>query len=76
MNIRVEKACGIDVHKSFLVATILTCDASKETKEFNTGLEDLINLREWLMERHCQRVAIESTGSLLDSCLYMSRRKS
>jgi len=62
MNIRVEKACGIDVHKSFLVATILTCDAAKETKEFNTGLEDLINLRDWLMERHCQRVAIESTG--------------
>jgi len=62
MNIRVEKACGIDVHKSFLVATILTCDGAKETKEFNTGLEDLINLREWLMERHCQRVAIESTG--------------
>ncbi len=62
MNIRVEKACGIDVHKSFLVATILTCDAAKETKEFNTGLEDLIELREWLMERHCQRVAIESTG--------------
>jgi len=58
----VEKACGIDVHKSFLVATILTCDAAKETKEFNTGLEDLINLRDWLMERHCQRVAIESTG--------------
>ncbi len=25
MNVRVEKACGIDVHKSFLVATILTC---------------------------------------------------
>jgi len=62
MNIRVEKACGIDVHKSFLVATILTCDAAKETKEFNTGLEDLINLRDWLMEKHCQRVAIESTG--------------
>ncbi len=62
MNIRVEKACGIDVHKSFLVATILTYDAAKETKEFNTGLEDLINLRDWLMERHCQRVAIESTG--------------
>jgi len=62
MNIRVEKACGIDVHKSFLVATILTCDAAKETKEFNTGLEDLIKLRDWLMEKHCQRVAIESTG--------------
>ncbi len=62
MNVRVEKACGIDVHKSFLVATILTCEGVKETKEFNTGLEDLINLRDWIMERRCQRVAIESTG--------------
>jgi transposase len=62
MNVRVEKACGIDVHKSFLVATILTCDGAKETKEFNTGLEDLINLRDWILERHCQRVAVESTG--------------
>ena len=62
MNVRVERACGIDVHKSFLVATMLTCEGVKETKEFNTGLEDLINLREWIMERHCQRVAVESTG--------------
>ncbi len=62
MNVRVEKACGIDVHKSFLVATILTCAGAKETKEFDTGLEDLINLRDWLMARHCQRVAVESTG--------------
>ncbi len=62
MNVRVEKACGIDVHKSFLVATMLTCEGVKETKEFNTGLEDLINLREWIIERHCQRVAVESTG--------------
>ncbi len=62
MNVRVEKACGIDVHKSFLVATMLTSAGAKETKEFNTGLEDLINLRDWIMERHCQRVAVESTG--------------
>ena len=62
MNVRVEKACGIDVHKSFLVATILNCEGIKETKEFNTGLEDLINLREWIMAKHCQRVAMESTG--------------
>src|SRR3990172_2567265 len=62
MNIRVEKACGIDVHKSFSVATILNCEGIKKTKEFNTGLEDLINLREWIMARHCQRAAMESTG--------------
>jgi transposase len=62
MNVRVEKACGIDVHKSFLVATILTSTGTKETKEFNTGLEDLINLRDWIIERRCQKVALESTG--------------
>jgi transposase len=62
MNVRVEKACGIDVHKSFLVATILTYEGVKETKEFNSGIEDLINLRDWIIERGCQRVAVESTG--------------
>jgi len=48
MNVRVEGACGIDVHKSFLVATILNCEGIKETKEFNTGLEDLIKGSKYL----------------------------
>jgi len=41
MNMRVEKACGIDVHKSFLVATILTCEGVKGIRE----LRDLTRTR-------------------------------
>jgi transposase len=62
MNIRVEKSCGIDVHKSFLSATILAQTGIKDTREFSTSLEGLLELRNWIVENDCQRVAIESTG--------------
>jgi transposase len=62
MNIRVEKSCGIDVHKAFLSATILTQTGIKNTREFSTCLEGLLDLRNWIVENDCQRVAIESTG--------------
>ncbi len=62
MNIRVEKACGIDIHQAFLMATMLDLAGTKDTRRFSTCVEDLLNLREWLVENKCQRVAIESTG--------------
>lgn len=62
MNTRVEKACGIDVHQAFLAATILTSTGTKDTREFNTSLDGLMDLRTWILENGCQRVAIESTG--------------
>ncbi len=62
MNIRVEKACGIDVHQAFLAATILTSAGTKDTREFSTCLNGLLDLRTWILENRCQRVAIESTG--------------
>jgi len=62
MNTRVEKACGIDVHQAFLAATILTSAGAKDTREFSTCLEGLLDLKTWILENRCQRVAIESTG--------------
>ena len=62
MNTRVEKACGIDVHQAFLVATIVTSAGTKDTREFSTCLDGLMDLRTWILENGCQRVAIESTG--------------
>jgi transposase len=62
MNTRVEKACGIDVHQAFLAATILTSAGAKDTREFSTCLDGLLDLRTWILENRCQRVAIESTG--------------
>jgi len=31
MNIRVEKACGIDMHQAFLMATMLDLAGTKDT---------------------------------------------
>ncbi len=62
MNTRVEKACGIDVHQAFLAATIITSIGTKDTREFSTCLDGLLDLRTWILENGCQRVAIESTG--------------
>jgi hypothetical protein len=63
MNNRVEKACGIDVHQAFLAATILTSAGIKDTREFSTSLEGLLDLKTWILENGCQRVAIESESS-------------
>lgn len=62
MNKRVEKACGIDVHKTFLSATILTMAGTTDTRKFSTCLDGLLDLRNWITENGCQRVAMESTG--------------
>lgn len=62
MDTRVEKACGIDVHQSFLVATVLSSSGTKDTRKFSTSLDGLYELKNWILENSCQRVAIESTG--------------
>jgi len=57
-----RKVCGIDVHKRFLVATILERNGSKKTEKFQNNLEHLLKIREWIITEHCQAVAFESTG--------------
>jgi hypothetical protein len=43
-----SKVCGIDVHKRFLVATILERGRQKKTEKFQNSLEQLLQLREWI----------------------------
>jgi transposase len=57
-----SKVCGIDVHKRFLVATILERSGPKKTEKFQNNLEQLLKLREWIIAEQCQAVAFESTG--------------
>jgi transposase len=58
--------CGIDVHKSFVVACIATTDSTLATtnqlKRFSTFTNDLRRLAAWLVENNCQDVCMESTG--------------
>jgi len=62
MNKRWDKACGADVHKRFIEATILTSDGTKKHKRFLTNIEDLLAFKDWLIGEDCPVVAIESTG--------------
>ena len=56
-----NKVCGIDVHKRFLIATILSRDGIKDTQRFSVTLEELLKFRDWAIENGCEQVAIEST---------------
>ncbi|HWR08288.1 IS110 family transposase [Sporomusa sp.] len=58
--------CGIDVHKTFVVATIAATDRENittyKTKRFSTFTKDLRALVLWLSHNQCVQVCIESTG--------------
>jgi transposase len=56
-----EKACGVDVHRDLLVATILS-DETKETRRFVNDPDDIDHLKEWLKTRECKRAVMESTS--------------
>ena len=65
MKVIYDKACGVDVHKSFIVAVI--CDSTSIEpkylrKRFSTFNNSLIQFRNWLIENDCQNVCMESTG--------------
>jgi transposase len=63
MSGKKEIACGVDVHSSFIVATILSSDGMKLQDRFDTNLEDLLKFKNWLKENNCHKVAVESTGN-------------
>lgn len=58
--------CSIDVHKTFAVACIASTDklgvTSYESHRFSTYTKGLKNLLQWLLERNCTDVCLESTG--------------
>jgi len=59
--------CGIDVHKSFVMACIATTDENfvttySKSKRFSTFTGDLRRLAKWLDENNCRDVCMESTG--------------
>ena len=65
MEVIYPKACGVDVHKSFIVAVI--CDSTSITpkysrKRFSTFNNDLLRFKDWLLENDCYNVCMESTG--------------
>ncbi len=57
--------CGVDVHKKFLVATILTGDyliPQCKQKHFGISFRNLLAFKQWLLDNNCKDVCMESTG--------------
>lgn len=58
--------CGMDVHKSFVVACIAATNGhgvtTYKSKRFSTFTGDLRQCAAWLIENNCKDVCMESTG--------------
>lgn len=61
MQVVVERACGLDVHKNSITACVVTPEG-KEIKTFSTMTVFLLELVDWVKEHGCTQVAMESTG--------------
>ena len=65
MGKTIPVCCGVDVHKTFLVATILMGDyliPHCKQKHFGTSYRNLLAFRQWLLDNNCKDVCMESTG--------------
>jgi transposase len=57
--------CGLDVHQKSISACLISTGPQGERTEirtFQTFTDDLIRMREWLIQNDCPIVAMESTG--------------
>ena len=66
MKVTFQTCCGVDVHKSFLVATIIKTtggiEPSYQKKRFSTFNNSILEFKKWLLENECFYVCMESTG--------------
>ena len=66
MKIVYPICCGVDVHKTFLVATIITTTdgimPNYQTKRFSTFNNQICAFKQWLLDNNCRDVCMESTG--------------
>jgi len=62
MEILIENACGLDVHKDTVFCGIYDGKHQQEVKEFATTSTSIHNLGEHLQEQGVEKVALESTG--------------
>nr|WP_256358509.1 IS110 family transposase [Bacillus sp. sid0103] len=56
MEVVIERACGMDVHKDNITAQ------GKEVQTFSTKTVFLLKLLDWIKQHQCTHVAMESTS--------------
>lgn len=61
-----ERACGLDVHFSFVAACLILNGSAKRIRiieeTFETTVKGLQRLKAWLVEHGCEAVGMEATG--------------
>lgn len=66
MKVVFNTCCGVDVHKRFLVATIIkstsVAQPSYLKERFSTFNSDIRRFKKWLLDNDCHDVCMESTG--------------
>ena len=66
MKLTYQTCCGVDVHKSFLVATIIKTtggiEPSYQKRRFSTFNNSILEFKHWLLDNDCRDVCMESTG--------------
>lgn len=66
MKVVYQICCGVDVHKTFLVATIIKTtkgiQPSYQKKRFATFNSSIRQFKQWLLDNECYDVCMESTG--------------
>jgi len=65
MKVVYPVCCGVDVHKAFLVATIITSIGITPhyiKKRFSTFNNSILEFKKWLTDSNCSDVCMESTG--------------
>ncbi len=66
MKVVYPVCCGVDVHKSFFIATIISTTSDIQPnysrKRFSTFNNDIIRFADWLSLNNCNDVCMESTG--------------
>ncbi|MEH7254263.1 transposase [Neobacillus niacini] len=69
MDVIIERACGLDVHKDNITACIMTSDG-KEIQTFSTKTAFLLKLLDWIKENNCTNEVMESTSVVGCRLLY------
>ena len=65
MNVVYPICCGVDVHKTFFVATLITTEGIVPMylkRRFSTFNNQILAFKAWLLENNCRDVCMESTG--------------
>jgi transposase len=62
MTEQIQVSAGLDLHKSFIMATILTVAGEKQLERFDRTQTGLFALKEWILSHKVQVVGCESTS--------------